>query len=387
MRAATVLGVCLLSGCLYVGGINHAPEGQLQLEQSSARLEKLGSATLRAQVSDRDGEVHVATIDNRSCWLTDLSGGSNCEGASPIAILTGTPEGAGRLSLNNLPFRGTYRVTLRVADEEGADARSEYTFEVKNQPPREIKVLVIADGRFDDQVPDHDGGYPGHAHYLARIAETSDYPEAERDLRCGQKASVVWSLSHPASIQPLYRENKPCNPNEVLDRHRFRFAPGSITAPTRVTVRARVSDGYGATVEGTRELTLLPNRAACIQSADPSVDEDDKVREEVRVLHDDPSQTFSVGVVDDDVPPEQGYTYVWQVDDGKGFLTLPDQSGEVFELPQRFRAPGDTIQLRVVVQDAAAGMPGCSSDTALCAADKRLPKKCYQWVTWKVRFL
>jgi hypothetical protein len=41
----------------------------------------------------------------------------------------------------------------------------------------------------------------------------------------------------------------------------------------------------------------------------------------------------------------------------------------------------------VVVLDGASGMPACKAETALCAEAQRLPAGCYQWLTWKVRFL
>jgi len=403
MRVTLAMALGTLAGCLYLGGINHAPQASITIESSSDRLEKGGSVTLKAWVckkcdlneiedgNDNDPLIlewrgQYKTLGGEFRCLTDRIGADAPKSSQGCPILHSGDRFSGlALTLNNLPERGTYTVELRVADELGADVRKNLDFPVKNSVPQGISIKVAAEKAYEmtDRVPDHNKSFPAHAHYLVRVDEDGPgFLDLEEDLKCGNKATIKWTLSDlPPGALLEYAEKKSCQGAEVLDRYRFRFLADTITAEAKVTIRADIDDGYGGKNTATRKLTLAPNRPPCVKDTDPMLD-----IPITSVLYDQGRQ-FDVNATDDDVVPDQGFTYTWLKGDGKTFLPIPAANGSSFKMPGLFGLPGDEILLRVIVQDSISPLPVCSQGTMLCAADKSLPAKCYQWITWRVRFL
>jgi hypothetical protein len=60
-------------------------------------------------------------------------------------------------------------------------------------------------------------------------------------------------------------------------------------------------------------------------------------------------------------------------------------------VPELFRAPGEEIELRVIIQDnTPSASPSCDEDTSFCepeAVPSAWPQPCYRWVTWRVQFV
>ena len=391
------LGVVLLTtgGCLYFEEMNHAPTGQIALNQASSKLVKGGFAVLEARVSDEEQhdltyewKVQVTRlVDSQRCHLTARSGPDNCQGAKPTVVWSGDDATARRLTLDKLPYRGDYQVQLTAADERGAKHSQSYTFTVANDPPK-IKLLVSVDPDYKglDRVPDASGGNPVHAHYLVRVSERKDeLTDLEGDLICGSKAKVTWAIQRPAGLKLEYAKTKSCQGKQVLDRYRFRFVASSLTAPTKVVLSAKVDDGYQGQATATADLTLAPDRPPCIDAASHwSVVQ---AAGTVPVIHS--QQTlFEVPFVQDDVWEPWSYHWTWQVDEGQGFVPIAGQAGAKYYMPAWFRSPGTSLRLRVVVRSSAtASMPGCPQSKDLCQQHKGLPANCYQWVVWKVKFI
>lgn len=404
LRVTLAMALGTLAGCLYLGGINHAPQASITIESTSDRREKGGSVTLKAWVCDKcdldeikDGnDTDPLILEWRGQYkapggefrcLTDRIGGDapkNSSQACPI-LHSGDRISGLDLTLDKLPERGTYTVELRVADELGADVRKNLDFPVENSAPQGISLKVSAEKAYEmtDQVPDHNKNYPAHAHYLVRVDENAPgFLDLEEDLKCGNKATIQWTLSKlPTGAQLEYAEKKSCQGTEILDRYRFRLLVDTITAEATITIRADIDDGHGGKTSATRELNLAPNRPPCILETYPKLE-----NQVIPVLYNE-GKTFDIQVVDDDVEPDKGFHFTWLRGDGKTFLPIPAQNGSSFKVPDLFGLPGDEVLLRVVVQDSISPFPACSAGTLLCAAHKSLPAKCYQWVTWRVRFM
>ena len=375
-------------GCLYIGGINHDPDGTVTIEQSSALLEVDGSVTVRAQVSDPDEgdnlsyEWRVEVADPQGkVWVVTRASGGTCPGSHEERSKMAAPvigEGTS-LTIKPLCKRGTYTVRLRFADDRGAPHDRQVSFEVKNSAPSGIELALLADPLFRDrdQVPDHGGSYPAHAHYLAFVKKVTK--DIEGDIVCGGSGSVTWTLVHGGTLHKEYEVKRPCSGKELLDGLRFRFKPAALTAAEPLTIRATVNDGHGGL--GTEELkiSLAPNRPPCISSTVPSF---------VYALNVAPTSAegyrFEAALVNDDVL--QGTRFSWSIRDqtASSFTELPGHTGQVFKMPPWFRLPGAQFELRVMVRDSLSVLPTCGVAEALCAPYKALPKNCYQGITWKV---
>ena len=390
MRMPLLLTLILLAqGCLYIGGINHNPDGEISIESASARLEVNGSVTLKASVTDPDDDPikyqwRVAVVDsaNDRYALTRASRNNELDinylrGATPRVI-----GEASSLTLNLLPLRGTYTATLRFEDDRGADQVRSKTFTVKNTAPSGIKIMLQADDAYRDlvRVPDVNGSYPAHAYYPARVAEVTDL---EGDLRCGKGGGVTWSLSHGTALTLQQKEQRPCQYGEKLPGLRFRFKPTALTQGVLLQIKATVTDGQGG--EGVGQLsppvTLAPNRPPCITGSDPPLSTVASVPVQSAL-----GRRFEATHVSDDVLLGTRYSWAIRPAGDKTFIELPGQTGAAFQMPAWFRLPGDAFELRVRVTDDMAPWPTCG-DSALCAPHTGLPPASYQGITSKVRMI
>jgi len=379
-----------MSGCLYVGGINHAPAGEIEVETLEP---KQGDwVTLRAGVTDPDGddiryewEVAVTPIHGKP-YTRKLSD----EQSTDDGFLVPIGEGLSRVKLHVVD-RGTHGVLLHARDGQGAYRDLTASFEVANQAPTIAVLLDIEpEYKLTDRYPDT--GFadtkvrnPAHAHYLLRLRE-EDTVDYEDDLRCGNDGTIKYEVLQPD--QSLVNgQVVACKKGELIDRYRFRLDPTKVTAPVTAKIKVTVDDGNGATAEQIVSVDLVPNRPACIKGMDGTSPKPDHT---VPVTHEE-GMRFEVTWPDDDV--DEGYHYSWLVRDAgaASFEPVQQASGAVFDMPAWYRMPGDDMELRVVIADKvmndAKGQPGCSEDTVLCqdpAAD--LPAECYQWVTWHVEF-
>jgi hypothetical protein len=398
-----ILPLVGIGGCLYVGGINHEPSGEIQIEQSSARLELGGSVTLKASSDDPDGDqlsfgwsVGLTDLDGRTLELTQSTGPSNVReiaaGAQPAVMWTEQD-----LTLTDLPGRGTYDVLLTIRDEHGALRTAHTSFEVKNQPPEmvEVKLEVDPDYKVTDSVPDTGFStgtdrYPGHAHYLAWLLEDDkSINYLENDLRCGGKSTVTWSFKGLDSTQLEYKQVEPCEGKQQLDRLRFRLKQSALTKPTTITIVAQVDDGYAnGKATFSRDIDLVPTRPPCILGTDPSFLAKSNVVEGNKVVvYAHQTATFEVTSPSEDV--NEGLVYSWWVREGGGAFELLSEgvAGRTLTMPEWFRVPGEELELRVEVRELDGQAPACSAETELCRSSTDLPERCYQWVTWRVRFI
>lgn len=367
-----------LAGCLYVGGINHAPEATIELDSAQSDLRLRGRALLRAVSRDADDDrlsyswqVTVTDLSGEAYVLTDTVGSAQ---ASSSGSKPPTVDTSGQLSLGLL-LRGTYAVSLRVTDPEGARREASYSFEVPNADPEVALELVPVDGATvgDD--------LPAHGRYVISAARSSD---ADDDLSCGKGATIDWTLVEPAAEDLAIWRTLPCRGVEVLDKLELGAKP--TTSPLRLKVRATVTDPAGGTGIGELEATLQANRPPCIKRSDPSFELADKVL----VLYDPDAsdgsgRTFEATHVDDDVPQQR---YVWSRSAAPAgpYEPLAAYSGPRLELPANFAYPGDAFYLRLTVLDAVGGEPSCAPAERLCADDAALPAACYRWITWQVEF-
>lgn len=399
------VGAIVLGGCLYLGGINHAPEGEIQVDNPDPKTGE--EVTLFADISDQDGDevryewrVEVLTVDQQKIVMTLDRSEETAVGP------TTAPEGylvakAEDLSIIGIPvlYRGHYQVTLRAVDGLGADRIIQTSFEAKNQPPEKLEIVLDVDPEFKffDHWPDtgFTGGeerLPVHTHFMAWLqkdpAEKNDH---EGDLECGKRATVSWTLESPdRSLLEYWDDEVPCKENELAGKLRFRLDADSVDASVQVSIKADVDDGYGGKATATKTIDLVANRPACIVMGPDGTGTTPPVRGgELRVpVLASEGYLFEVSWPDDDV--NEGYTYTWLVrDPGRQFEPVQQGIEEAaFQMAPWFRMPGQEVELRVVIQDGYGEFPACDPEAVLCQEPGvDLPVECYQWATWRVEFL
>lgn len=407
MRHSALLVLLGLSGCLYIGGINHPPEGEVVVVSSTPA--KQGDwVELSAAVSDPDGDgVHYAwTVD-----VTDKKTNSLIEtfgldddavdgGSSGEHRIQPVGEGLARVKVSGFT-RGNYTVRLTATDDRGAFRELTGGFAVENQPPVIKLVLDIEDVyKTTDHFPDtgfKDGKIrnPAHGHYVLYLndLESTDH---EGDLACGGGGTITYTLVKPSTDLLDYWDTVACKQGGKLDRLRFRFDPAKVTQAETVEIDVTVDDGHGGVVSETTSLDVVPNRPACI----PRGEYDDGTAPpvppttgglKVPVIA---AQGLSLEVrfVSDDV--DEGHIFSWYVRDAQtsSFELLQRGSSPALKLDPWFRMPGQEVQLRAVVADPQLGsaLPSCAPDTPLCPTSSAvLPDEddCYQWVSWNLTFL
>lgn len=383
MRWSLLLCVGGLAGCLYVNGINHEPEGEIQLGTSLLQYGENGSAVLIASARDPDDDpltfewrVKVTDLEQKVHQLKNskavfsLGRADNLQelgkGQQPRSIGTGD-----KLTLAGLPSQGTYEVTLSIKDEQGAERRAVKTFKVDNLDP-EVKLLISFDPAYSTK---QDGDYavdklryPGHAHYQVRVAE-DPLKNPEGDLVCGSKATITFSVDAGFKDKMETWTTKPCQGKEWLDRLRFRLQDDAITAPkTKLTVKAVIDDGHGGSTTATESIELWPNRPPCILATDPDflALSSSPQAAEVSVLADEP-RSFAVRPPSEDV--NTGLSYSWWVKDAGGSTFEPILEGAAggdLSLPAWFRLPGESVELRVMLQETEGAAPTCPAQTERC---------------------
>jgi hypothetical protein len=387
-----------LGGCLYVGGVNHPPEGTVELVNSTVLPVKGATQTLKAIATDPDDDslqyvwrVQVlAQEDGRTYRLTKAAAPDNYKLASDAGdeAKVATTE----IATFQLPLRGTYTATVTISDSLGAQSQASKTFEVKNQAPVVPEIRIDKDDRAtSDRVPDLDGSWPLHAHYKAMIP-TQDINDKliaydpEGDLSCAQSDAVRWDVKiEPQKAGTLaYADVIYCtSPKDdpLFSQLYFRYQPSTPAEPKAdLVVTATITDSFGLSTTVSSRRAVVANRRPCIMATLPSTD-----LPQVIVLHDE-GKLFWATEVSEDV--NDGLTYTWLVRDegAASFSTIPGQGEAAFTMPADFRALGQKIQLRLMVSETGAPAPSCTESTPFCQAESPLPDGCYQWITWTVVF-
>ena len=370
-RSALVAAVVVAPGCLYVGGINHPPEVEVELLTDTNDLTLGKVATLRARaVDEEDDPVSFAwrlsgtSLDDEPFVLA--ADGSLQAGGAPPPVSSTSPE-----LLVPLTRRGRYEVEAEARDPLGATRQASATFKVGNTPPT-ITLSIHASDMAVGAEP-----YPASAPYVVSAEVTDDDPA---DVGCDSAAKVSWKIQRPDAALFETFEDRGCR----AGRYELALAADAkqIDGPVAVEIRADVTDRYGAVGSDVLTFTLQPNRPPCVRATEPSFS---GAAKEVIVYRPDGSGGLNLVALDvvDDVVADVSYRWLI-ADTEQGPYRDAGVAGASLHLPGNLAEPGAVRFVRLVVTDGLGALPSCSEATALCAADSA--PECYGWVTWRVEF-
>lgn len=376
--AALALGTAVsASGCFFSGGINDAPVAEVARSGTGA-VYRGADLTFRASdSSDPDGDT--LTVD-WTAWAC-AAGGESCDaeplpGAVDLAVdsifVVEVPAVRSDLGPNDQPLQiEAVRVEIRVQDSSGAQDTDFMVVDVVNQRP---DVTIVDQGY---QPPG--GGYPIGAEIQLIASGTDDDVVDVADL------TYDWELvGRPAGSVPVF---DPITLPNADSAHRL-----LADLPGQYDVEVTVTDPLGLFQMRQKTVYVEADRPPCIRSTDPFATSDG----DYIVDTGEPPKRFAVGSVDDDLDfyPAPTNTLDGLLGEAEftWFIASPATNNAWTEIVNHEVAdylvdpaaydPGDTLELRVEVDDRVGRDIVCDEALPTCAIGA--DTECLQRVTWGV---
>lgn len=374
LRSFSLLSVAVFTAsCLYLGGVNHAPEGELGLITPLDAVARGQWVQLAVKSRDPDGErlerAWTVSLQQEGgaarCALQNVDG--LCTDDAAVVL---SREDTLRFFLP-LDFAGSYRAEVRctLTDPQGASYVAEHSLLVTNGVP-EVRVIVT-------NGDEPSAGFARHETLRLSVAGSGD--EAG-DLTCGSGATVSWARLGPAEDLIELWKVIPCRGEEILDKLLVRLAPGQSREGLRI--RATVKDKWGAEQSTELDVSVAATQPPCVTAMRPAAAAGTDAIGAV-VMDGTP---LMLSVVDTAPLSSQQLGFRWSSAsalDGS-YVDLARQPGAHLSLDTVAMAPGERRFYRVRVEGGVGvAAPRCGRGEALCA-EAELPKGCYRWVTWEV---
>ncbi|MBW2736261.1 MAG: hypothetical protein JRH20_28065 [Deltaproteobacteria bacterium] len=370
-----ICGVLWLAGCLYLGGINHAPEGEVLLTTPATPPTRGEWVGFTVEDYDPDGEslqrewtISLNSLqhsDTPPCMLQSHDG--ICSSDLEAVVLSREKS----VHFYLPAFAGSYRVEVRcrLTDPHGASTVAQSSLEVTNAAPK-VNIVVT-----NGQEPS--GGYARHEVLYLSVAGSSDEPG---DLTCGSAASVRWERLEPSEASVSVWTVIPCRGDEVLDKLRVLLAPSK--TPETLTLRATVKDHWGTKGSADFSLLVAGSQAPCVNAARPPFTVNGGATGAV-VMPGVPLTLSVMGISPSSLEPR---VLRWSsaVELEGPYEDLPHQPGAQLVIKADDVSPGTRRFYRVRVQEGlGVAAPRCATREALCS-ETELPSGCVRWVTWEV---
>jgi hypothetical protein len=366
VRVLALLVAVTAPACFYVDPVNERPSGTIERVDLNPPM-RGGSTDVSAKWSDPDGDNVTFAWTAQAC----AADGVTCDNA----FLTGTQD---EFPISPIPTTladgktpvAKLSISVEITDVHGAEAR-----------PVPALLLDVTDAApsVDFQWAGHqwNNNYPVNLP-ITVIAQKSD-PDDSLD-------NVTLSWDPPYSPNPTPHTlawtdipPDPMHPHPGIETKKF--TPDS-DGPWTVHIKA--TDLSNQSSDRSHDIPIAADQPPCLGQTDPILTTDTIVVDQAR--------RFSVYTVDDDIdpypgpPPSEGMgtsTFAWSLaSPASGGALVPlttDESGVLID-PADY-APGDQLDLRVVVSDRVQRTLGCDPSTPQCSIGGTT---CLQRQTWHV---
>jgi len=355
-----VIALCA-SGCFYTDPINQRPSADI-IPATSGPLYR--GATIELDASTYDPEGGTVSVAWRAYACTDGTMPSGCDtdpfytGFQPAATI---PIPVTRNDLTT-PVEAL-RVILEATDDRGATAKpaQEYLMAVDDHPP---ELTLNKSSRYGYVI-----GTP------VDVFATVDDPDDGADA-----VTLDWKVFSP-----------PAQPTVTLDPvtaalpHQFgkEFTP---TTTGDFTFVVTASDPVGETNPQMLTVNVVPDHAPCIGSITPAA----AVAPNYLPIQD--ATLFQVLVVSDDLDPYptiagdpiyRAETFAWSLK-APGSSTRQPLAivGNAVAIDPSAYTPGDTLELRVEIQDRVSRPITCADNMDTCSVIS--DQSCIQRLTWRI---
>jgi hypothetical protein len=353
----------LCAGCFYVGPLNERPSLDIrQVTETGGVVRRGDDLTVTAVVADAEGQEVALDWSAYAC--------DDVEQCDPVAYATGTSV---TFSARVPPFHGGGAVPTRHVliilegeDDRGAAAR-----------PAQQLVVPIADAiptlRVSSQRPyDAVIGTP-----VDLFAEYGDADDG------GDRLSIEWTVfspgANPVELVPIEDIVQPTDPE--LRRAGMRLVPDVVGS---WEIAVTVTDPLAQATSQQHFVQALEDLPPCLDTVSPAVPPDG-VALPLAV-----PTLFQAAIVTDaldrfpSIPGDPllgAPTFRWSLRDASGATIPIDATGASFALDPGSFPLGDTLALRLEVEDRHHTPIPCAAGDASCSIGAN---SCFQRRTWLV---
>jgi hypothetical protein len=390
-------GVLGLAGCiLFTDPINEAPV--VTIDQPSGPVVSGSSVEIVGRATDDQDSEGSLSLDWAEFYNPKNLVCSSITRADWIGVPT-IPRGNGASYEFKPASPNTVCVCARATDHNGASSFKCLAITPSNPPP----VATIVDA----SIPSFGSGQ-------SRPLCSQIHLSAKSTIPPGDKPTFTWSMDYEGNDS----SGKLAECTGVTadkDQHRC----FSASAPGTYTVTLSIQDAYTSNgnprtsdkVLAQFVVSVAPDAPACLQRTEPDIFARTILLSRSSDLGSSyQSRTFVVDSVDDDCQPfprtstsQTPAQLVWSILDGTSASpkwVYPVTSSNSFVISQSMfpnARPGDTVKLRVEVQDTPTQynyghipnyqIPLCAGDLDTCCKGGTCGSSaCVRWTTWTVQF-
>lgn len=396
MRGVAIGSLLAAAGCLYTGGLNHAPK--LTLDPPSIAATTKGQAiTVRAQMlDDSDSVLQLAGKLVFTVSAADMQTVGACDVYQTRTFDTGS---------FTFYRTGTFTIAATTYDHQNAQSNTDRVVVTITDAPPQLTPATVAPAPTSARNA-CDFYTAGDVITVGFTGGVSDGDQLASAPGCStqEKLTYTWKVTAmPAGAQPrltvLGVDNNCVAPDASSGTTLTAQSPalqiclwtdgGMAFASEMYSVQLEVTDGTTPVDSGIADIPVAPDQPPCITGTQPIATTSPYVVDRMQL------QSFKVDGVFDDRDPfgSAQLTFAWSVRrssdvDGSGtpiWRNVPMHSQSTYDLDTSQFLVGEVVNVRVVAIDRTGARPTCPTtpDNCVTTACPATPGGvCNQGKTW-----